>query len=55
MTILLEMGITKEAACCWFTAGTACTLQPDIKLEFSACNIWSDERRVKIMNNSAKQ
>jgi hypothetical protein len=34
-----KMGITKEAACCRLTAGTACTLEPDIKLEFSACDI----------------
>jgi len=36
-------------------AASAYTLEPDIKLEFSAYNIWSDERRVKIMNKSAKQ
>ena len=36
---LLEMGLTKEAACGRFTAGTVCTLESDIKIEFSACNI----------------
>ena len=37
--IRLEMRIPKEAACCRFTAGTACTLETDITIEFAAPNI----------------